>query len=91
MSRLTLGRGHPATVGDALSVILPEGSRPRLRGFAYDRVGLQATSGAGYTVAPATPEWLRCCDDRWNSSSPRVATWIVPTLVQFLAPLGIHA
>ena len=39
MSRLTLVPGHPATVGDALSVVLPDRLWPRLPGLAYGRVG----------------------------------------------------
>ncbi len=29
--------------------------------------GLRATCGTGGAAVSATPEWLRCCDDRWNS------------------------
>ena len=44
MSRLTLGPGHRGAVGDALSVALPDRSRPRLRGLAYVLVGLRVPS-----------------------------------------------
>jgi hypothetical protein len=44
--------------------------------------GLRATSGTGDAAALATPDCLRCCDDRWNSRYFHVAIDILLALLK---------
>ena len=46
----------------------------------------RVTSVTGAAAALATPEWLRCCDDHWNSRDFYVA--ITPELA--MLPIGGH-